>query len=135
MKSDFSTNKSASLLSMKPSSSRSKITVTSSVIEPNEMRTKWTNSFGLLLAAPSAIFTGMETAAHRIWETNPNSSSAGKLLVMPYISFTKPKLLLHACNCLCGFIIHDFVISKLNHLSFRISHLTFHITHLTFQIK
>ncbi len=112
MMSSFSIKTSESVLLTKPSSALSKISVSSSVIEPKAICKNWINSLLLFLAAPSAIFIGKETAALRICETSPNFSSEGNLSVTDYISFTNSKLLIHAFKFLCGFMLFSFYISQ-----------------------
>lgn len=66
------------------------------------------NSFFPFLAAPSAIFTGTETAALRICDVNPNLSETGNELVNRYSSLTNSQPSNHAFNFLCGFITNHF---------------------------
>lgn len=81
MVSNFSINCSHSFSLKKSSSLLNKIKVSSSDKEPNEICKKWINSFVHFLAAPSAILTGTETEALRIWEVIPNFSSEGNCFV------------------------------------------------------
>jgi hypothetical protein len=97
---------------MKSSSTLKRINVSSSVVEPRAIYRNWMHSFELFLAAPSAMFTGIETVALRICEVNPNFSSAGKLFVMAYDSFTNSKLFIHASKFLCGFISDIFRVKQ-----------------------
>ncbi len=128
MTSNFSISNSDSTFEIKCSSELSSISVSNSVIEPSEMFKKWINSLGPFLAAPSAIFTGMDTAARLICDIKPNRSSDGKEFVTEYISFTNSKLFIHAFNFLCGFIFSLF--SKVLKAP-NISSQTFHISHST----
>lgn len=69
-------------LEINPKSQLNRIKVSSSVNEPNEMYRNCMNSFLPFLADPSAMLTGTETAALRIYDVNPNFSSAGKVFVV-----------------------------------------------------
>ena len=65
---------------------------------------KWMNSFFSFLDAPSAMFTGTDTAALRICDVKPKRSSLGNSLVTLYKTFTSSKLFIQEFRFLCGFI-------------------------------
>lgn len=129
MMSSFSINKSDFSFSTKPSSQLRRSNVSSSVSEPNAMCKNCINSFGLFLAEPSAMLTGTDTAARRIWDIKPYRSSFGNELVASYSYFTSSKLLIQQFNFLCGFI-SNFILKLPK--TFCISHTAFYMNHLTF---
>lgn len=104
MSSSFEIYTSSSSLFPNLSVCESKSKVSGSLAEPAATYRNCTNSLFDLRAAPSAMLTGIETAALLIWEIIPNFSSAGKPLVTKYASLAKSKLFCHTSNFLCGFI-------------------------------
>ncbi len=107
MTSSLTSMESHCALSVYPTSQDNRMSVSSSVSEPREIYKNCLNSFLDLLAAPSAMLTGTETAARLICETIPNFSLVGKESVRRYNSFTNVKLFCQATNFLCGFINND----------------------------
>ncbi len=115
MRSIFSTNRSHSSREINSRDPQSSISVSSSVSDPSETYRNQANCFGLFQAAPSAMFTGTDTAALRICETRPNFSAEGKEFVAAYNSLTSSKLSAQAFNFLCGFISLNISSNIINH--------------------
>lgn len=105
MWSSFSNNTSDSFLFMNPNSILKRRSVSISVIELIEICKNWINSLELFLAAPSAILTGIDTAALLSCEINPNLSSFGNSFVKLYTFLTKSKLFFQASKFLCGLLL------------------------------
>ncbi len=82
--------------------------VSNSLADPSEMYKNCISSFSDLLAHPSAIFAGIDTAHLLNCETSPNFSSVGKDFVRTYITFTSSKLFFQASSFWCGFMPFNF---------------------------
>lgn len=89
---------------IKPSSLESKSKVSSSLAEPRAIYRNCTSSLSDFLAAPSAIFTGIDVQALLICEVRPNFSSGGKSEVNAYSFLTRSKLCFQASRFWWGFI-------------------------------
>jgi hypothetical protein len=105
--------------------------VSNSDTEPSAMLRKLTNSLSDFLAAPSAIFTGTDTAALLSYDVRPNFSSDGNKSVTVYTSFTKSKLYFQASKFLCGLFTMGDVSVKIKKHSI---HFTSNILHFTSNI-
>jgi len=88
----------------KPSSLDNCRSVSNSLAEPRDMYRNCKSSLSDRRAEPSAIFTGIDTAARLICEVSPYFSLAGNEAVSEYNTLTKPKLLFQTSRFWCGFI-------------------------------
>ena len=91
--------------------------VSTSAADPRAIYRNCMYSLFVCLAAPSAIFDGIDTLARCIWFVNPNFSSEGNSFVRRYNPETKRIEYCHTSSCLSSlaplfpFSIHHFPFS------------------------
>lgn len=100
--------RSNSFADIKPSAFAKSNKVSNSLADPSAMYRNCCSSLSDLLAAPSAILTGIEVHALRICDVNPNLSSDGKVEVSTYNLLTSSKLCFHTSKFWCGFMSDVF---------------------------